>query len=312
MNAAPEPAPTVSVLMPAYNAERYVAEAVESILAQTFTDFELLVIDDGSTDGTRTLVARYAEADPRVRLLSRANTGYVVALNEMLGLAHGSLLARMDADDIAEPARLARQVDHLRRHPSCVAVGSAVLVVDPDGDPLCVWNGDMRTHEQIDAAHLDGRRGAVICHPSVMIRAETIRAVGGFRRRFEPAEDLDLYLRLAEVGCLANLPEPLLRYRMLPTSASHARKRDQVASIRAAIEEARCRRGLPPGPLPPPPTEGRLARLVDPLHNRWLWGWWALRSGHVDTARKHAWAHLAGRPWSLASWKFFYCAIRGT
>lgn len=303
--------PTVSVMMPAYNAERHIEEAVRSILGQTFDDFELIVIDDGSTDRTRVILERLAGGDGRIRLVSRPNLGIVSTRNELLGLAVGELLAVMDSDDVAEPHRLARQVDYMREHPECVAVGSAVLVVDPQGDPLCVWNDDATTHEQIEAVHFRGDRGSAICQPSVMMRAEAVRAVGGFRRRFEPAEDLELYFRLAEVGRLANLPEPLLRYRMLLSSASHARKREQADGIRAAIEQAYQRRGLPVGPLPEPPSDEDLDRLVDPRHNRRLWGWWALQAGQVRSARKHARAQLVERPLSAHSWRFLYCSLRG-
>ncbi|QDV39639.1 glycosyltransferase family 2 protein [Tautonia plasticadhaerens] len=309
--STPAADPAVSVLMPAYNAARYLEQAVRSILGQGFDDLELLVIDDGSDDDTPALLRRLAEADPRLHALSRPNAGIVATRNQLLAMARGELLAVMDSDDVAEPGRIARQVDYLRNHPECVAVGSAVLVIDPQGDPLCVWNDDVSTHEQIDALHLEGHRGAVLCQPSVTMRAEAVRAVGGFRRRFEPAEDLDLYLRLAEVGRLANLPEPLLRYRMLPSSASHSRKREQVDGIRAAIEEAYRRRGLPAGPLPEPPSDEDLRLLADPSHNRALWGWWALRAGHVGSARKHARARLAERPLSPQSWRFLYCALRG-
>ncbi|WP_169981013.1 glycosyltransferase family 2 protein [Tautonia rosea] len=303
--------PCISVLMPAYNAERYVEQAVRSVLGQTFTDFEFLIINDGSTDQTGAILERLAEEDERIRLVSRPNTGYVAALNEMIGMARASLLARMDADDVALPERFERQVAYLQAHPDCLVVGSAVQVVDSDGDPLCVWNIDVSNHEQIDLHHLNGRRGAVLCHPSVLMRADAVRAVGGYRPELEPAEDMDLYLRLAERGRLANLTEPLLHYRMVPTSASHARKREQVIGLRKAISEAYQRRKLPPGPLPPLPDHPAKADLTKLSYNRHLWGWWALGTGNVRTARKHAWAALVRSPWSSRSWRLMLCAIRG-
>lgn len=303
--------PCISVLMPAYNAERYVEQAVHSILDQTFTDFEFLIIDDGSTDQTRATLERLAAEDERIRLVSRPNTGYVAALNEMIDMARAPLLARMDADDVALPERFERQVAYLESHPDCLVVGSAVQVVDSDGDPLCVWNNDVSNHDEIDAQHLIGRRGAVLCHPSVLMRADAVRAVGRYRSELEPAEDIDLYLRLAERGRLANLTEPLLRYRMVPTSASHARKREQVLGLHKAISEAYQRRRLPLGPLPPIPDDSAKANLTKLSYNRHLWGWWALGAGNVRTARKHAWASLARSPWSSRSWRLMLCAIRG-
>jgi hypothetical protein len=265
---------------------------------------EFLIIDDGSTDRTRSILERLAGRDPRIRLVSRPNTGYVVALNEMVGMARAPLLARMDADDVALPGRFERQVAYMEANPDCLVVGSAVQIVDSDGDPLCIWNDDVSGHEEIDTQHLDGRRGAVLCHPSIIMRADAVRAEGGYRAELEPA-------RLAERGRLANLAEPLIRYRMVPTSASHARKREQILGWRRAITEAYHRRGLPTGPLPPLPGDGASAGLTDLSYNRRLWGWWALGAGNVQTARKHARASLARSPWSSHSWRLMLCAIRG-
>ena len=123
--------PSVSVLMPTYNPGRYVSEAIESILAQTFTDFEFLISDAGSTDGSLEVMRRYAEADPRIRLIIQPKAGIVRALNELIALARGDLIARMDADDIALPVRLERQVAYLNDHPECVLVGSRVFDYRP-------------------------------------------------------------------------------------------------------------------------------------------------------------------------------------
>ncbi len=123
---APTGTPKVSVLMPVYNAGRHVAEATRSILARTFGDFEFLIVDDGSTDRSRSILERFAAEDPRIRLVSRPNTGYLVALDQMLGRARGELVARMDADDVALPDRFARQVRHLDAHADCV-LGAEVL-----------------------------------------------------------------------------------------------------------------------------------------------------------------------------------------
>lgn len=298
--------PLVSVLMPVYNAERYVAEAVESILAQTFADFEFLIIDDGSTDGSLPILEQYARQDGRIRLVSRANTGYLAALNEMLGMARGELIARMDADDIAMPERLERQASYLRANPSCLLVGGRGLVVDPDGDPLCHWNSE-QTHEEIDALHMTGDRGSVICHPTAMMRREAVLAVGKYREPFYTAEDLDLFLRLAERGRVANLPQVLLKYRMHPTSVCHTRKRSQQEAIRAAIADARVRRGFP---INTSPTD-ELGPPAGPPQHRLKWAWWALTAGNVLTARKHAMACLVESPLSIDSWRLLYCALRG-
>src|SRR5258706_14041022 len=116
--------PAVSVVMPVYNGERYLASAIDSILAQTFTDFELIAVDDGSTDSSLPMLKRYAERDPRVRVISRPNTGIVGALSDAIAAARAPLIARMDADDLSLPLRFERQVAYLSGHPQCVLVGT--------------------------------------------------------------------------------------------------------------------------------------------------------------------------------------------
>jgi glycosyltransferase involved in cell wall biosynthesis len=299
--------PTVSVLMPVYNSQRYVAAAVESILGQTFADFEFLIVDDGSTDKSRMILESYAARDDRIKLVSRPNTGYLIALNEMLVDARASLLARMDADDLAEPGRLSRQVDYLRAHPDCLAVGTAILAIDPDGDPLGVWNDQILSHEQIEAVHLGAEPRGAIAHPSVLMRADAVRAVGGYRAEYYMVEDLDLWLRLGERGVLANLAEPLLRYRQHPSSICHNNGGRQRVLSRRVADEARRRRGLPPLEAREPAASAAGA-AIDPNE---AWGWQALGSGHTATARKHAWAYFARRPLSPPSWRLLYCALRG-
>lgn len=236
-------APTVSVLMPVYNAERYLAEAVESVLAQTFTDFELLVIDDGSTDGSLAILRRYEAQDPRVRLVSRPNTGYVVALNEMLGMARGEFLARMDADDVCMPERFERQVHFLREHPDVVCLATVIDLIDLAGRLLHPVTGAL-THEEMEQQALDGV--VPLNHPTVMMRKASVVEVGGYRTWAMPAEDLDLWLRLARVGRLAKLPETHLRYRLHPSSVSERQQALQMERIRDVVQEARQVRGLPP------------------------------------------------------------------
>ncbi|HVE16061.1 MAG TPA: glycosyltransferase, partial [Chthoniobacterales bacterium] len=196
--------PTVSVLMPVHNADRYVAQAVDSILGQSWDDWELLIIDDGSTDRSRTILERYATGDHRIRLTSRTNTGYTVALNELLTQASGEFVARMDADDVALPNRLARQIEYLRANPAVVCVGTAVHFIDDAGRFLRDGHPGLE-NEEIQQRILAG--DCVLNHPSVMMRRHALESVGGYRPEFEPAEDLDLWLRLAEIGRLANLAD---------------------------------------------------------------------------------------------------------
>lgn len=297
--------PAVSVIIPVYNSERFLDEAIASVLNQSFRDFECIVVDDGSTDGSGPMLDRFAAADSRIRLIRRPNTGYAVALNEMLAAVRAPLIARMDGDDIAEPARFAAQTAYMAANPECVAVGSRVLLIDEDGAPI----RDMATattHEEIDAAHMRGEGGAII-HPAAMIRTDAMRRIGGYRVERNPAEDLDLFLRLAEIGRLANLPERLLRYRIHLGSVGHTRRARQIAGTRASIEDARRRRGLPPMDTPMSTDDG----TIDAAAEHCKWSWWSLRGGHPRTARKHALRALRSAPLRPGCWKALACAIRG-
>ncbi|QEH35018.1 Putative glycosyltransferase EpsE [Aquisphaera giovannonii] len=297
----------LSVLMPVYNAERYVAEAVESVLAQTFGDFEFLIIDDGSTDGSRAILERYAARDARIRLTSRPNTGYLVALNEMIDAAGGEYLARMDADDISYPDRFRKQMEYMREHPGVVLVGSTAEIIDPDGDTLHVMGGGWLSHEEIDAALLGGL-GQVVYHPSVIMRADAVRRLGGYRAEYYLTEDLDLFLRLAEVGRIVNLAEPLIKYREHLAKVGHARTAQQADAMQRTLVDAHRRRGLAPY-APGPGAVALRPRTHAQIHR--TWAWWALGARHVATARKHALRSVADSPLDVDSWRALYCALRG-
>jgi glycosyltransferase involved in cell wall biosynthesis len=296
----------VSVLLPVHDGERFLPEAVESILAQSFRDFELLAVDDGSRDGSAAILDAYARRDARVRVVRRPHAGLVAALNEGLALARGERIARMDADDIAHPDRLALQLEHLRLHPEILALGADVLVIDPDGWPIRRLDVPLH-HEAIDAALLRGR-GEALVHPAAMFQREALYAVGGYRESCRHAEDVDLYLRLAERGRLANLPQTLLRYRRHLRKTTYACEHEHRRILSEVLREARSRRGLAhaPGPEPPPSTVDTSA--VD------YWCEWvrqAVLGGNLATARKHALAVLRAEPARWRSWQLLLRALLG-
>ncbi len=290
--------PTVSALMPVYNAEPYLAEAVESILGQTFADFEFLIVDDGSTDRSRTILERYAARDGRIRLTSRPNTGHTVAMNELLGLARGEFVARMDADDVALPQRLARQVDYLRVHRDVVCVGTAVHFIDAAGRYLRDGHPGM-DHEAIQQRALAG--DCPLNHPSVMMRRAAVQAVGGYHPEFEPAEDLDLWLRLGEVGRLTNLPEVLMKYRQHARSFSEQHQRLQLERSATAVLEACRRRGIPPRNVALSPW-----RPVDRRSRMQLYlgyGRRGLERGDYRMALHYGLQAVAQVPWNPGGWR---------
>ena len=299
------PAPLISVVMPVHNGRRYVADAVRSILAQTFRDFELIVIDDGSTDGSDEIVRDLASADARIRLVRQENKGVTCSLNVGVAQARGTLIARMDADDLSWPERFEKQVRFLDSRPDHVLVGSRCRLIDPDGAPICEKKDVPLSHEQIDQQLLEMRWPIV--HPAVMIRGSALKQIGGYDERYRTNQDHDLFLRLAEIGCLANLPDILLDYRQrfdsLVFKALASRNTVPLEIHRAALQ----RRGLPPRAS----SSAAPSRVLSPLDHRWNWIWWALAAGNVSTSRKHARALLRARPWSGQSWRAMYCAMRG-
>jgi GT2 family glycosyltransferase len=289
--------PTVSVLMPVYNAERYLDQAVESILGQTFRDFEFLIINDGSTDRSGAILSSYAGRDRRIRVISRANTGYTVALNELLSLAAGALVARMDADDVALPERFTRQVDFLRAHGDVVCVGTAVHLVDGAGRFLREGHPAM-DHDTIQQRALDG--DCPLNHPSVMMRRAAVQAVGGYRPEFEPAEDLDLWLRLGEVGRLASLSDVLMKYRQHQHSFSEQQQRRQLERSSAAVLEACRRRGLPPRAVAvsawrPTDRRSRMERSLG-------YGRRGLERGDLGMALHYGLEAVGQAPWRPGGW----------
>ena len=227
-------APGVSVVMSAYNEERYLATAVDSILGQTFHDFELVVVDDGSTDGTPQVLARYD--DPRLRVVRQPNQGLTASLIHGLSLARGKYIARMDADDLAYPDRLGRQAAFLDANPAVGLLGTAFDEIDAEGRVI-----GRRPCPTGDAAL---RRTLIrynpFFHSSIMLRRGPVEAVGGYRptpkdvsvRHWDSVQDYDLWFRLARVTQLAALPEALTARRYHGANISIRR---ETAQLRQAV-----------------------------------------------------------------------------
>jgi len=284
----------VSVLMPVYNAERYLVDATESILNQTFEEFEFIIIDDGSTDGSLSILHEFAARDSRIRLVSRPNRGLVQTLNEGLALARGSFVARMDADDIAFADRIALQLGYLKSHAECVVVGCSILWIDPEGEPIRMMDA-ATTHEHITEILLRGRGG--ICHPGAMFRRATALEIGRYRAAYEYAEDIDFFLRCGERGRLANLSQCLLKYRQHFTSICASRHHLQRERAEAAVREACVRRCISPSNLALyyPPVRGK-----SETHR--LWSGLAQTDGFSKASRKHALRAVLSSPLTIRAW----------
>jgi glycosyltransferase involved in cell wall biosynthesis len=209
--------PAVSVLMSVRDGAPWVREAVESVLAQTAGDLELVVIDDGSVDATPALLA--AVGDPRLRVERQAAAGLTRALNRAVGLARAPLLARLDADDLALPERLARQRSFLDAHPEVGLLGTAAREVDAAGRLVALVTppaGDAAIRRALI------RRNPFV-HSSVLMRRSAVDAVGGYDESLPVAQDYDLWMRMSRVTRLANLAEPLVIRRLLPGRVSATR-----------------------------------------------------------------------------------------
>ncbi len=264
-------APRVSVVMAVHNGERYVAEAIRSILAQGYGDLELLVVDDGSTDGSAAIVQ--AIGDARVRLISNgSNLGLARSLNRGVSEARGELVARLDADDVAEPERLARQVAFMDARPDVALVGSWYVELGADGGStlhdLPVHHWDLRWHLHLYCPFV---------HSAVMWRRALVaERVGTYDERLAYSMDFDLWRRIASTLCVANLPEYLVRVRshadsMTATFGERARE-----GVRLRAEHAARLLGWPAiGQAEQALRLDRLYRLLvstprEPLGAQWL------------------------------------------
>jgi GT2 family glycosyltransferase len=226
--------PLVSVLLPVYNAEDYLAQAIDSILGQTFTDFELIIINDGSSDGSKAIVDSYR--DPRIIIIDQDNAGLPISLNRAIAKAKGRYLARQDADDVSEPTRLAEQVAYLETHADCALLGTWATILQ--GSKLT----DRELKHPTDNGEIQIKLMFYNCfvHSSVMIRKSTLDQCGLYPedpKKFPP-EDYDLWLRIAQVAKVANLPKALLSYRELPSSISRQKLELMQARARKMSEYA--------------------------------------------------------------------------
>ena len=196
--------------MAAYNEELEIGGALESILGQTFTDWELIIVDDASTDATADVVRRYAEKDSRINLLcNETNLELPRSLNIGIGLAQANIIARADADDINLPERLSKQYEYLQAHQEIDVLGTAAFLLDDSGHRVNSFSYPL-THEELKKLPFLKNH---FFHPSVMIRRRFFDTAGLYDPQYTRAQDKELWLRGLSVGCCyANLPEPLIEY----------------------------------------------------------------------------------------------------
>jgi len=205
--------PSVTVLMPAYNAGNYIAEAIASVLKQSFTDFELLIVNDGSTDNTLKIINSFS--DPRIIVIHQENKGIVSALNNGLQHARAAYIARFDADDICYPDRLKIQYNFITAHPEYHIIGSAADYIDAEGNYIFTQHPGAHLYEEIQDLHPS------VCpfiHPCVFYRKDAIVNNGGYNEHAYTFEDHFLWATILKKEKACNLSQPLIRYRLNPES----------------------------------------------------------------------------------------------
>ena len=217
------------------------------MLSQSLQSLELIVVDDGSTDRSGAIAQEFVKRDARVRVLRPEHRGLGAALNAGIAAAAAPYVARMDCDDVSLPWRLEKQVRYLDAHPECVAVGSAVEIIDQEGAHVG-WRTFAESHEGIAAAMMIGV--SPFAHPTVVARRGALLAAGCYDGSLYPSEDLDLWIRLSHVGRLANLGEALLQYRRHADAVSVQHRQEQLTMTSAIVNDERRRRGLRPLQVP--------------------------------------------------------------
>jgi glycosyltransferase involved in cell wall biosynthesis len=290
--------------MPVFNTARYLAEALGSISAQSFGDFELVAIDDGSSDGSSRILEKFAGQERRMRLLTRGNLGIISTRNELLSLARSDLVAWMDSDDISLPRRLEHQFEAFSRDPTLVCLGSSAQCIDPEGNFLNIERYPLQQDEIL----VEQQKGGAMRFPTTMMRREFALNVGGFREPFRIGEDFDLLLRLSEIGKMANLPDILYMYRQHVASVCATLGpqwplyRDQILRLAherrtKGVDRLQTGESLQVG----------IAAVADRRQIEWRvfleWAGHALKNGDASLAWKYAGAALSRRPTSAAAWK---------
>lgn len=222
--------PLISVVMPAYNAERYISEAIESILKQSFKDFELIIIDDCSTDKTPEIIQKYSKQDPRIKTYrNETNMKLAKTLNTGIKHANGKYIARMDADDVSLPNRLEIQKTFMEKHPYVGILGGGMVIMNQNGEKI-----SKRSYHRDDPSirkHMF--RFSPFCHPAVIIRKEAFDKTQGYKHEYNPAEDYEFYFQLGRFCEFANTDSELLRYRVVEGSMTTGKlKKMEIETIK--------------------------------------------------------------------------------
>jgi glycosyltransferase involved in cell wall biosynthesis len=223
--------PKISVIMSVYNGERYLREAIESILGQTFTDFEFIIVNDASTDSSPEIMRSYD--DSRIRIIKNGtNIGLTRSLNAALEQARGELIARQDDDDISLPERFEKQLQYFAEHPETAVLGTSIYIIDEDG---------RRRGKRIlpEDPSINSFQGGWFSHGSVMFQTEIVRGLGGYNELFRYSQDLDLWLRITKKYPVRGLPQVLYMLRIHEESIQSTKKEESILYYLLALRMTR-------------------------------------------------------------------------
>jgi len=296
--------PPISVLTTVYNNAGYVEASVRSILGQTFKDFEYVIVDDGSTDGSVDILKRLAEEDDRIRLQCHDHLGISKAAKHGLAACRGKWVARLDGDDLAWPDRLEKQLAFVEANDLVCASGQVDFI--DQKDRFLITIPSPCDHEGIEEKMLRGHN--TIWHSGCMFRRNAAEQIGGYSEDFDAAIDLDLCLRLGEIGRLGNSMDRVIQYRLHRKSVSAKRRQYQRDMAKVACDRAAQRRGIEPcfdAEEMWRPGSDRSSRHDFALR----FGWWAFNSGEKKTARAYGYAAVATLPWRIDGWRLLVCSI---
>ena len=234
----------ISVLMPCYNAAEFIRESIDSVLNQTYSDFELILINDGSTDETQSIIDEYTSTNKIIRGITKENSGIPDTLNVGIEAAKGAWIARLDSDDIAMPNRFQMQIDYVGNHPEIILLGSGCIVIDEYGNEIKKYSYG-ETHQEIVRNML--RLKPFFPHSSALFFKNAAQKLGGYVTRFSEGEDLDLWLRISNTGAIACLPQSLIKLRKHANCVTvKKRKKYEIGGLAAVICDLRFKSGLTP------------------------------------------------------------------
>lgn len=299
--------------MAVFNTASYLEAALNSIKQQTYTDFEFVVVDDGSVDGSVDLLQAFAGTEPRTRLTLRKNRGLIATRNELLQSARGDLIAWMDSDDVSLPHRLDVQVREFEIDPELICLGGAAQCVDPEGNELNIERYP-RLHSEILAGQ---QAGGAMRFPTTMMRRDAALKVGGFREPFRIGEDLDLFLRMSEIGKMSNLSEVIYLYRQHLTSSFFKLSSEWLQYRAQILELAKERRERGSDRLQR--GEPVTITTTNLFSSEWIvgstyanWAKYALQNGNPSLALKYAKAAVFAKPTNLKFWRLLIRARTST